>query len=904
MNLVYSRLSGLVVLFLLSFSLVRAQFVYIPDSAFRSFLISDGYAPAFNGDSLDTTSVLVTTAPYIFCSGRGIQSLEGLQYFDQLLQLDCSVNYLTNLPPLPSTMNFLDCSKNLLSSLVDLPPSLVYLYCGHNPLYNLPALPLTLQELNCQKDELVSLPTLPPLIEGLLCDSNFLQSLPTLPVNLTYIYCSSNLLDSLPEIPNSLRILISERNQLTSLPVLPDSLLYLIVSYNPLNQLPSLPSQLYSLGCDFIGLDSLPQLPSTLELLSAQSNNLIFLPPLPQSLRLLWIRYNNIDSISNQLPSTLESLMFDNNPVSTMPVLPQNLSSLCFSSTRIRTIPGLPPNLQTLYCNEDSLTSLPNLPSSINYLSCGRNLIQELPTLPDSMMYLMIYQNPIRCLPSISYVGSLDFTNTLISCLPNSISFDDYIYPSITNFPLCQPSSGCPVYWNISGNIFHDLNADCVRDTNEQELKNIPVLLDSAGTIVQIEYTNTNGDYSFRAPLGNYFVRINPTNFPVPLICPASGVHAVQLTPIDSLRSNLDFGFNCPSAFDLIASSIGPETMFRPTRRVKVIANAGDFLNRIGTACFTDSGYVECNFNGPITYDGPSIGAMSATFTPPSTLRWNVNDFTTIDPTTDFNFDVLVDSFAQINDPICFQLGIYPFVGDIFPFDNFINSCYPVRVAIDPNEKFMSPSGSVDTSDHIFNFTVFFQNTGNAPAEDIFILDTLDNDLDASTFEFISSTHPVVTQLLSGNVLRFNFHGINLVDSVSNEPQSHGHVNFRLRRKATTGMGTEISNTAYIFFDQNAGVVTNTVSAIITSIVGVSTLTISTKLTIYPNPTNSIIRTADVCDGKGIVEIKNLYGEVVSTTNLNNGEYINTNVSDYIPGLYFISLIDNKGKRISTFVKQ
>ena len=387
-------------------------------------------------------------------------------------------------------------------------------------------------------------------------------------------------------------------------------------------------------------------------------------------------------------------------------------------------------------------------------------------------------------------------------------------------------------------------------------------------------------------------------------VCPASGVHACLLTPADSLKANLDFGLSCPNAFDLIASSIGPETMFRPTRVVKVIANAGDLLNQIGTACFTDSGYVECTFNGPITYVGPSLGAMTATFTPPSTLRWNVNDFTTIDPTKDFNFDVFVDSFAQINDPICFNLRVYPFIGDIFPFDNYTTSCYPVRVAIDPNEKFMSPSGIVDTSDRIFNFTVFFQNTGNAPAEDIFILDTLDSDLDAATFEYISSTHPVVTQLLPGNVLRFNFHSINLVDSVSNESLSHGHVNFRLHRKASTGMGTEITNTAYIFFDQNAGVVTNTVSAIITSIVGLPSVSKSTKLTVYPNPTSSNLRVLDVCSGRGRIEIKNIYGEMINSFAVNNGENINLSTAELSPGLYFISLVDNNGKRSATFVKQ
>ena len=67
-------------LLLLLTSAVRAQYVYVPDPAFRNFLINDGYAPAFNGDSLDTTSVLLPVTDSIFCSGQTIQSLEGIRH--------------------------------------------------------------------------------------------------------------------------------------------------------------------------------------------------------------------------------------------------------------------------------------------------------------------------------------------------------------------------------------------------------------------------------------------------------------------------------------------------------------------------------------------------------------------------------------------------------------------------------------------------------------------------------------------------------------------------------------------------------------------------------------------------------------------------------------------------------
>jgi uncharacterized repeat protein (TIGR01451 family) len=222
--------------------------------------------------------------------------------------------------------------------------------------------------------------------------------------------------------------------------------------------------------------------------------------------------------------------------------------------------------------------------------------------------------------------------------------------------------------------------------------------------------------------------------------------------------------------------------------------------------------------------------------------------------------------------------------------------------SIDPNEKLMMPSGSVDTSDHVFNFTIFFQNTGNAPAEDIYILDTLDNDLDIASFEFITSSHPVVTQILPGNILRFNFHGINLVDSVSNEALSHGQVNFRLHRKASTGMGTEITNTAYIYFDQNAPVATNEVYAIVTSLVNVPTLKEQTAF-VYPNPALDQITVRT--NGENILstEILDLTGKSIAYIKGSNHSEIQIDLKALSPGIYFAKIKTKNGGVVCRFIK-
>ena len=49
-----------------------------------------------------------------------------------------------------------------------------------------------------------------------------------------------------------------------------------------------------------------------------------------------------------------------------------------------------------------------------------------------------------------------------------------------------------------------------------------------------------------------------------------------------------------------------------------------------------------------------------------------------------------------------------------------------------------------------------------------------------------------------------------LPDSNVNEPASHGFIKFRIQQKASNPTGARIENTAAIYFDYNAPVLTNT----------------------------------------------------------------------------------------------
>ncbi len=140
--------------------------------------------------------------------------------------------------------------------------------------------------------------------------------------------------------------------------------------------------------------------------------------------------------------------------------------------------------------------------------------------------------------------------------------------------------------------------------------------------------------------------------------------------------------------------------------------------------------------------------------------------------------------------------------------------------AYDPNDKQVFPAGWSDEhyikNDTTLEYLVRFQNTGNAPATDIHILDTLDQNLDWHSFHLMANSHSVITSIdYSNGAVDFFFKDIMLPDSVSNEPESHGLISYKIRPKAQLDLLTELNNTAYIFFDSNPPIITNTTYSVI-----------------------------------------------------------------------------------------
>jgi len=197
------------------------------------------------------------------------------------------------------------------------------------------------------------------------------------------------------------------------------------------------------------------------------------------------------------------------------------------------------------------------------------------------------------------------------------------------------------------------------------------------------------------------------------------------------------------------------------------------------------------------------------------TLIWNFNNVTYDSAHITPVISVLVPTWTMLGDSVCLNVAIAPSLGDADVSNNTKQYCYRVENSHDPNIKRVYPTGTC-TPHYITNaeqltYTVQFQNTGNASAIDVYILDTLDVDLNLNTVRVIGNSHSVITEVLQGNVLKFRFDNINLADSTSNEAASHGYVIFEVLPNTGLSNGTTITNNVGIYFDFNPPIYTNTV---------------------------------------------------------------------------------------------
>ena len=480
--------------------------------------------------------------------------------------------------------------------------------------------------------------------------------------------------------------------------------------------------------------------------------------------------------------------------------------------------------------------------------------------------------------------------------MPNHSPFMDaatLAYPLCTSTNTVTNPNNCNSFEGIEGVAYNDIDSNCIFN-NYPILNNILLKLYDNNNIL-IANTNAflNATYNFALPTGNYKVVIDTLDRPYKIICSNPGIDSTIVLNASTPRvSNVNFGINCKPGFDIGVQSVITTGLVFPGQTHTLTLMAGDMYKWYNMNCSSGiSGTLTFTVNGPVTYVAPQAGAFVPTVNG-NVFTYTISDFSAINNSSAFQLIFQTDSTAQSNDTICINANITPIIGDNDVSNNVYQDCYQVVNSYDPNIKEVYPIDVQPGFNDWLTYTIHFQNTGNAPALNINLKDTLDTQLDLETFQVINYSHYNNTSL-NGNVLNVYFPNIMLPDSASNPTGSIGYIQYRIKPKATWAAPYKIKNTAYIYFDYNAPIVTNTTYNSILTTTGLNGIK-ETIATLFPNPTSGSFTIELNTKEKQLIQILDITGNIVLSQTIENGNGI-IDASYLASGIYNISIKGSAG---------
>ncbi len=244
---------------------------------------------------------------------------------------------------------------------------------------------------------------------------------------------------------------------------------------------------------------------------------------------------------------------------------------------------------------------------------------------------------------------------------------------------------------------------------------------------------------------------------------------------------------------------------------------------------------------------------------------------------------------------------IVPLSGDVVPENNSAVNTQIIIGAYDPNDKMEAHGERIlytafSTNDYL-TYTIRFENTGTANAENVRVNDVLDAGLDANTIRMVSASHSYVMDRV-GNQVNWIFEDIQLPPSVANTNIGKGYITFQIKPLSGFAVGDIIPNTASIYFDFNPPIITNTFNTEFVQQLGVDEFE-NNDFVFYPNPVSDWL-TISVRGNANIagVTVYDILGKMVFTQQVSNLSTQTIDLSAVSKGMYLIEVTTDTNHKV------
>lgn len=402
-----------------------------------------------------------------------------------------------------------------------------------------------------------------------------------------------------------------------------------------------------------------------------------------------------------------------------------------------------------------------------------------------------------------------------------------------------ENSRGVADYWvvklngnfnQISGKLFADINGNNIQDSGEPPLTGITVTEATTGIP---GVTTAGGNYTVLTEDTGSFSVSPVYNLPYYNFNPA--VHTAAFSVMNQSDLLNDFAFQPTGTFNDLCVTLSPLTLFRSGQQASYkidYTNHGTTTLSPAVVLYPDDALTFVTSTPP----AGSVNPDSVVFTLPS-----LNPFESGSVTVTF----LIDQGLTFGTLLTSSVKVLPVSGDADPGCNFDTLVTTIIGSFDPND-IQVDRDTLYTFETVnpplLEYLIRFQNTGNDTAFYVRVNNKISPLMDLASLELVATSHEcVVNWMPYDTTLRFTFNNILLPDSNVNEQESHGFVRYRMRPKSNLVAGSLIPSTAYIYFDYNAPVETNTATTEIVLPTSLSSVNESDRFFLYPNPASAIL---------------------------------------------------------------
>ena len=490
-----------------------------------------------------------------------------------------------------------------------------------------------------------------------------------------------------------------------------------------------------------------------------------------------------------------------------------------------------------------------------------------------------------------------NITNLLVADVSNNGFLDVIITDENKNTMFCYKNLGNALN-RISGTVRLDIDANGC-DISDNALPNFLVNItdgtNSYGTFT-LNDNSLEGYYQYLVDEGSYTVSIG-SDIP----------NYFSFNPISQVAS-----FTSGGNEDVIDFCVEPTTTANDLN-IAIYPSINDPRPGFDTTyqiVYRNIGTTVLNGDVSFQFDATKLQFLNASEPVDSQTANTVTfNFSNLNPlevrTIDLAFNIFTPPTTNIDDILISTATINPVSGDATPDDNTFTLNQTVIGSYDPNDILVLQGDEVpiDAIDNYLNYIIRFQNTGTASAINVRVEHILDSKLDWATIQVESLSHPGRVEILNGNNMSFIFDNINLPNSTTDEPNSHGYIAFKIKPKNDVVVGDIISGIADIYFDFNPAIITNIVNTEIVAPLSNVEFDENT-ITIFPNPANDklVIQAKFPIDQITILDIN---GKLLKSSVLSNSKKeCELNVSELSQGIYFLKIQTNSGTQTQKIIKQ